>query len=160
GKIGTIGTEATIQSGAYERLLRAARPNLELISVACPLFVPLVENGRIHPGDVVIETIVAEYLAPMKAAGIDTLILGCTHYPLLEEVIAAFLGREVALISAGSAAAELVAKDLDAQDLLNAKQSGGKRRYFVTDSVAGFEKLASRFLRQDVSGDVEQVGLE
>lgn len=159
GNIGIIGTEATISSGAYERLLRAARPSVTLTSIACPLFVPLVENGRIHPGDVVIETVVAEYLAPLRAAGIDTLILGCTHYPLLEEVITRFLGPDVALISSGHTVAERVVQNLTEQNLLSAGQSG-RRRYFVTDSVAGFEKLASLFLRQDVSGEVEQISLE
>ncbi|MCL2563225.1 MAG: glutamate racemase [Oscillospiraceae bacterium] len=157
--IGIIGTEATISSGAYERLLRAARPDVRLTSVACPLFVPLVENGRVEPGDVVIETIVAEYLAPIKAAGVDTLILGCTHYPLLEAVIGAYLGADTALISSGRAAAERVAADLAAQGMLAARETGSCR-YFVTDSVTGFEKLASLFLRRDVSGKVAQVSLE
>jgi len=159
GRVGIIGTEATIASGAYERLLCAARPDLKLTSRACPLFVPLVENGRVHPGDVVIETIVSEYLAPLKAAGVDTLILGCTHYPLLEAVIARFMGPEVALISAGAAAARQVASDLAGRGLLSAKRDGGVHRYFVTDSVSGFERLASLFLRQDVTGGVCRVVL-
>ena len=160
GKIGIIGTQATISSGAYERLLHAARPDVALTSVACPLFVPLVENGRVWPGDVVIETVVSEYLTPLKEAGVDTLILGCTHYPLLETVIGQFLGPSVSLISSGRAAAELVAGDLAARGLLRAETGGGLHRYFVTDSVAGFEKMASLFLRQDVSGEVSQVSLE
>ena len=160
GNIGILGTEATIASGAYQRQLQAARLDVNLTGVACPLFVPLVENGRVQAGDVVIETIVAEYLTPIRQAEVDTLILGCTHYPLLEEVIGQFLGPEVALISSGRAVAEQVAGDLAAAGLLAPKQTGGSRRYFVTDSVAGFEKLASRFLRQDVSGEVTQVCLE
>ena len=159
GRIGIIGTEATIASGAYERLLQAARPDVTLTSIACPLFVPLVENGRVEPGDVVIETIVQEYLAPLQAASVDTLILGCTHYPLLETVIEQFLGADVALISSGRAVAERVARDLAARDMLADRASGGSRRYFVTDSVSGFERLASLFLRQDVAGEVEQVEL-
>ena len=160
GKIGIIGTQATIASGAYERLLKAARADVELTSRACPLFVPLVENGRVEPGDVVIETVAAEYLSPLKEAEIDTLILGCTHYPLLERVIGRFLGPDVALISAGAATAERVLKELSPTGLLDERKTGGVHRYFVTDSPAGFEKLASLFLRQDVSGEVEQVDLE
>ena len=160
GNIGILGTEATIASGAYQRQLRAMRPDVELTSVACPLFVPLVENGRVHPGDVVIETIVAEYLAPIRQAKVDTLILGCTHYPLLEQVISQFLGPSVTLISSGSAAATLVAKELADAGLLHGQDTTGTRRYFVTDSVAGFERLASLFLQQDVAGGVEQVSLE
>lgn len=73
-----------------------------MIAQPCPLFVPLVENGRIRPGDVVIETVAAEYLSPLKRAGVDTLVLGCTHYPLLEPVIANYMGPEVRLVSAGA----------------------------------------------------------
>jgi len=159
GRIGIIGTEATISSGAYERLLKDAGGDFQLISRACPLFVPLVENGRIHPGDVVIETVVAEYLAPFAEGGVDTLILGCTHYPLLEPVISRFLGPGVTLVSAGAAAAEFVAQTLAEQGLLAADQAAGSHRYFVTDRVAGFERLASLFLRQDVAGRVEKVSL-
>ena len=159
GNIGIIGTEATIQSGAYETLLNQARQGLRLTSIACPLFVPLVENGRIHPGDLVIETVVREYLAPFKSAGIDTLILGCTHYPLLEEVIRAYLGAEIRLISAGAEAATLVANALDTQGLLHTQQSPGKKRFFVTDHVGGFERLASLFLGENIIGEVSQVRL-
>jgi len=159
GCIGILGTEATIKSGAYEKLLRQARADVQTTSIACPLFVPLVENGRVHPGDIVIETIVAEYLAPLKAADVDTVILGCTHYPLLEQVIAQFLGADVSLVSSGAAVAECVAKDLAEQGRLADKQTKGTQAYFVTDSITGFTKLASLFLQQDVSGEVKQVTL-
>ena len=101
-RVGIIATLASIRSGAYEAALR----RLDLLwrcsrRTACPLFVPLVENGRIRPGDVVIETVAREYLEPLKAAGIDTLILGCTHYPLLAEIIGGIMGPEVTLVSAG-----------------------------------------------------------
>ncbi len=104
GSIGLIGTQASIRSGAYERLIRAENPAARVLAQPCPLFVPLVENGRFRPGDVVIETVAAEYLAPLKAAGVDTLVLGCTHYPLLEEVIGAYMGPEVRLINSGAEA--------------------------------------------------------
>jgi len=160
GSIGILGTEATIASGAYERQLRAIRPDVKLTSVACPLFVPFVENGRIHPGDVVIETIVAEYLESIRENEVDALILGCTHYHLLETVISQFLGSSVRLISSGASAARRAAQDLASAGLLNGRGTGGTRRYFVTDSVAGFERLASLFLQQDVYGDVTRVSLE
>jgi len=158
-RIGILGTEATIKSGAYERLLRQTQADVELTSIPCPLFVPLVENGRVHPGDAVIETVVAEYLEPLKTAKIDTVILGCTHYPLLEQVIAQFLGEGVTLVSSGAAVAEYVAKDLAEEKLLSNKKANGTQRYFVTDSTAGFTKLASLFLQQDVSGEVKQITL-
>lgn len=89
-----------------QRRLRAAHPGGEpaarVLAQPCPLFVPLVENGRFRPGDVVIETVAAEYLAPLREAGVDTLVLGCTHYPLLEKVIGAYMGPEVRLINSGA----------------------------------------------------------
>lgn len=87
-KVGLIATAASVRSGAYERCLSALDGDIQVYAKACPLFVPLVENGRFRPGDTVIETVAAEYLAPLRAIGIDTLILGCTHYPLLSEIIA------------------------------------------------------------------------
>lgn len=106
GRVGVIGTAATMRSGAYEKYLHKKDGTLRLFTQACPLFVPLVENGRVHRGDIVIETVTREYLAPLKDAGVDTLILGCTHYPLLEEVIADFMGPDVTLIDSGAEAAE------------------------------------------------------
>ena len=96
-KVGLIGTAATIRSGAYEKALAELDESIEVTVRACPLFVPLVENGRTRPGDVVIETVCGEYLEDMKRAGVDTLILGCTHYPLLKEVIGACMGPEVVI---------------------------------------------------------------
>ncbi len=156
--IGLIGTQATIRSGAYERYISALHPGARILSKACPLFVPLVENGRFHRGDIVIETVVEEYLSPMKEAGVDTLVLGCTHYPLLEEVISAYMGPDVKLINAGAEGAREVARKLEAQDAL-AQREQGSSRYFVSDSVEDFARLASIFLRQDVTGEVAQVDI-
>ncbi|MCI6257302.1 MAG: glutamate racemase [Clostridiales bacterium] len=156
GKIGLIGTQASIRSGAYERLIAGANPEARVLSRACPLFVPLVENGRVEPGDVVIETVAAEYLAPLKEAGVDTLVLGCTHYPLLERVIGAFMGPEVTLINAGAEGARAVASRLRELEELSDRPRGSCR-YFVSDGVEGFSRLASLFLQQDVSGEVSQV---
>lgn len=159
-KIGIIATEASIRSGAYDRRLISLMPEAELISRACPLFVPLVENGRVHQGDIVIETVTAEYLAPIKDAGVDTLILGCTHYPLLENVISDFMGTETTLISAGSAAAEFVAGDIERLGLLSGGQSDGVHSYYVSDSTENFVSLASLFLQKDVQGKVCQINLD
>lgn len=151
GKVGLIGTVATIRSGAYERFVAEERPDVTVIARACPLFVPLVENGRFQPGDIVIETIVGEYLQPMKEAGIDTLILGCTHYPLLEEVIGAFMGPDVTLVDAGAAGASAARSLLIERDALAPEGSRGNHRYFVSDTTEGFAKLASIFLNQSVA---------
>ncbi len=143
GKIGVIATGGTIRSQSYERVLHSARADLQIFPKACPLFVPLVENGRVCVGDVVIETVVAEYLTPLKAAGIDTLILGCTHYPLLKEVIGAFMPH-VALIDTGAAAAEHTARTI-----LPATGQGNTT-YYVSDDPALFNQLAPFFLGQSL----------
>ena len=157
-RIGLIGTQATIRSGAYERYITSALPEAQIFARPCPLFVPLVENGRFHRGDVVIETIVREYLSPIRDAGVDTLVLGCTHYPLLEEVIGDFMGPDVQLINAGAEGAREVVEKLRLSDAL-ADRAEGTRRYFVSDRVEDFSRLASIFLRQDVTGDVTQVDI-
>ena len=160
GRIGLIGTQTSVRSGAYERAIRAENPAARVFSQACPLFVPLVENGRFRPGDIVIETVAAEYLAPLRAAEVDTLVLGCTHYPLLEEVIAAHMGPEVALVSAGAEAARAAAAELEARDALSGRSAGGACRYFVSDRQEDFARLASIFLGRDVAGSVEQVEID
>ena len=159
GKIGLIATQASIRSGAYERYIARENPEAQVFAKACPLFVPLVENGRIHRGDVVIETVVAEYLAPLKEAGVDTLVLGCTHYPLLGEVIGDFMGPDVALISAGGEGARAVARRLTGDDAL-AQRDKGSARYFVSDTVDDFARLATAFLQEEVAGQVQQVDIE
>ena len=159
GRIGLIGTEASIRSGAYERALAALRPDARVFPMACPLFVPLVENGRFKPGDAVAELVVKEYLSPLKEAGVDTLVMGCTHYPLLQDIIAAFMGPAVTLIDAGAACARRVSEVLSGSDSRSGWTGGGKCRYFVSDSVDGFAKLASLFLGEDVTENVTQIDI-
>ena len=159
GVIGLIGTQATIRTGAYLRRIRALRPDVKLIDVACPLFVPLVENGRFRPGDIVVETVAREYLAPIKEAGADTLVLGCTHYPLLQDVLASEMGPGVALISSGAEGARAVRERLAAAGALNDPGRRGHCRFYVSDSIGGFVSLASVFLGHDVTGEVSRVDI-
>ena len=160
GKIGAIGTVATIKSSAYEKGLQRILPGVQYRGKACPLFVPLVENGRMEPGDIVIETVAAEYLEEFRQWGADTLILGCTHYPLLDRVIGNYMGSGVALIDAGAATAEYVAGELARMDRLSGKHAAPAYRYYVTDSTENFTALASLFLKTDHLGPVSQVSLE
>ena len=157
GKVGLIGTQATIRSGAYERRIARGAPQIRVMAAACPLFVPLVENGRFRRGDIVAETVVGEYLEPFRAAGVDTLVLGCTHYPLLAELIGDFMGPEVALIDVGRTCADAVAGRLVDMDALSAAGRTGESRYYVSDSAEDFSRLASVFLRRDVEEAVTQV---
>lgn len=159
GRVGLIGTKASIRSGAYERALAALHPGASVTPKACPLLVPLVENGRFQPGDVVAETVVSEYLTPVKAAGADTLILGCTHYPLMKPVIGAHMGPGVALVDVGEQCARWVKKQLEWNGLRNERPGAGRHRYYVSDSVEDFSALASVFLGEDVAGEVEQIDI-
>jgi len=159
GRVGLIGTKASIRSGAYERALAALRPGTAVTARACPLLVPLVENGRFHPGDIVAETVASEYLAPVKAAGVDALILGCTHYPLMKSVIGACMGPAVTLVDVGEQCARWVKRQLEWKGLRNTRPGAGRRRYYVSDSTEDFSGLASVFLGEDIRGEVEQVDI-
>lgn len=160
GRIGVIGTVATIKSGAYEAALKKVNPDLSVFSVACPLFVPLVEEGWIDKDDEVAMAAAKRYLSILKDSDVDTLILGCTHYPLLYDVLSKIMGPDVRLVDSGSQTAKYVAENLDKRDMLSEKKIGGNIRYFVTDSITGFTGSASRFLGSDVQGLVEQITLE
>jgi glutamate racemase len=150
-RIGVIGTEATIASGAYTRALRALDPEVEVYTRACPLFVPLVEEGWVD-NDVARAT-VAMYLHSFKHSGIDVLILGCTHYPLLKQTIADFLGERVVLVDSAEATARVVRATLVRYGLARRKGDGGAS-FFVTDVPERFIKVGARFLGAQVESAV------
>lgn len=152
GKIGVIGTKATIRTGAYKSAILARKADAQVMSSACPLFVPLVENGRVDRSDPVTRQIVSEYLEPFKEAGIDTLVLGCTHYPLLAQAISDFLGDGVALIDTGRECSRALKALLAEGEMLNSREHAGKHEYYVSDSASDFSELAYLFLG-DVNGD-------
>jgi len=160
GKIGVIGTAATIRSGAYEKALKNLDPELIVYSEPCPLFVPLVEEGWTGAVDEAALCVADRYLEPLLESDIDTLILGCTHYPLLRDIISKIMGPEVKLIDSGSETAKRVEEDLMQRDMLNGSETEGSIRYFVTDSIDGFTNVASRYLESEVQGLVEQITLE
>lgn len=142
--IGVIGTIATVNSEAYNTALKALDSNIETISQACPLFVPLAEEGWLE-GDVV-NMVVAHYLSPLKEKNIDTLILGCTHYPLLKNAIANQFNKTTVLIDSADAVARAVQKKLSDFDLLNNKDEKGSLFCFVTDIPMHFETVGQQFL--------------
>lgn len=158
GRIGLIGTEASIRSGAYERAVQRLAPGTEVVSAACPLLVPLVENGRYQAEDRVVDLVLNDYLEPLRSARVDTLILGCTHYPLLSEAIAGIMGPEVTLINVGEQCARTVAEDLAGRGLRTSGTQPGEHRFFVSDTTGGFGRLATLFLGENVS-DVEQIDI-
>ncbi len=143
-RIGVIGTEATIASGAYERAIKHLDPAVEVRSLACPLFVPLVEEGWFENDAA--ELIASKYLAPLAGEGIDTLVLGCTHYPLLKGVIGNILGAGITLIDSATETAREVADVLAKLNWSRTDAAATVRRYFVTDTPARFEKIGKLFL--------------
>jgi len=153
GKVGVIGTVATINSGAYEDALAAA-PKVEVVSRACPRFVEFVERGVTAGPEVT--ALAEEYLAPLKDAGVDTVILGCTHYPMLEGVIGYVMGEDVTLIDSATETAMDVYRTLVREGLLRRSAARPEHRFTATGETAQFEELAQRFLGP-VVGRVEGV---
>ncbi len=158
GKIGIIGTPGTIKSGSYERLIREYDPALKTFTRACPLFVPLVENG--HFNTPVTKLVIEEYLEEIRAAGVDTLILGCTHYPLLKQAIREYMGDEVVLIDPGAEVAIYLKKKFDDGGLHGEQTDQNQYQYFVSDNVQGFEELGSMFLETKINGQVQKIDIE
>jgi glutamate racemase len=145
-RIGVIATEATIESGAYERAIHEAASDgrVEIFAQACPLFVPLVEEGEL---DSPLTRLAAEkYLAPLREREIDTLVLGCTHYPLLKPVLAEVMGAGVTLVDSAAATAAEVETLLQTHGLLNSEPGKGESRFYVTDAARRFQRIAAAFL--------------
>ena len=147
GRIGVLGTSGTIGSGLFERMIKAENADAAVFSVACPMFVPLVENGYL--AHEVTYLIGQEYLAPLKKEKVDTIILGCTHFPLLKEVICDIMGSDVVLVDSGAETAKEVRRLLSAEGTLR-KGCTPEHRFFVSDNVASFEKIGSMFLNSEL----------
>ena len=158
-RVGLIATAASVRSGAYERTIAALDPEITVISKACPLFVPLVENGRFRAGDPVIETVAREYLTPLRDTGIDTLILGCTHYPLLAEVIGGIMGPAVTLVDAGAEVARALRQELTDRNAL-ADRPCGTTTLYASDRPEDFGLLAGTFLGRPLDEAVRPVDIE
>lgn len=149
GRIGVIGTHATISSNAYARMIHEISPDLKVFSLACPLFVPLAEEGYIDKQATYL--IARDYLQTMHDVGIDTLILGCTHYPLLKHIIADVMGDRITLIDSGEEAARAAYQVLAEDNLLTPRTlqkpaPEGEHKFFVSDVPEKFSQVATRFL--------------
>lgn len=160
GKIGIIGTSATVKSGSYVKYISTHAPSIETFSKACPLFVPLVENGYSSPDDPVVKNVVADYLKPIKESGADTVILGCTHYPILRDAISDYLGKDVVLVDSGMEAAGEIASYLSENGLLSDRTEKGSIEYYVSDNVDGFAENAGVFLSEEISGSVKKAEID
>lgn len=158
-RVGVIGTTATILSGSYRRALNALNLDIQVFEQDCPLFVPLVENGFADPDDPVAQLVAERYLTPLKQHNIDTLIMGCTHYPILREVIGKVMGREVTLIDSGRETAHYAAEMLRREDALCGKDQQPDSQFYVSDRVEGFSKAASVFLGQNIQSNVQYIDI-
>jgi len=156
GRVGVIGTEGTVQSGAYTRAIQRRDPRIEVFSVACPLFVPLAEEG--WAGHAVARLCAEEYLAPLIAQRIDTLVLGCTHYPLLKQTLQQVLGPDVLLVDSAEATAQQIAALLNQRNELRTRAMAPPRM-FVTDVPTRFCRVGGAFLGQPLT-DVVQVDID
>ena len=157
GKVGVIGTAGTIASSAYTKAIKRINPEIEVVTRACPLFVPLAEEGWVD--NEVARMTARMYLGELRDQGVDTLVLGCTHYPILKGVIAEVMGTGVTLVDSAEETALTVAQILSGQALLRPEGERGNHHYYVTDIPAGFIRVGNRFLGGRL-GDVYQVNLE
>jgi len=157
GKVGVIGTAGTIRSSAYTKAIKRINPDIEVITAECPMFVPLAEEGWL---DNEVARLTAEiYLKNLKDSGVDTLVLGCTHYPLLKGMISQVMGEDVNLVDSAEETARVVREILVARGGIRPDQERGNHHFFVTDIPAGFIRVGNRFLGGAL-GDVYQVDLE
>jgi glutamate racemase len=160
GKIGLLATPATVASGAYERAIAEADPHVSLTSLACPELAPLIQGGGVGGdgiSDAVVETVRA-YVQPLREAGVDTVILGCTHYPLVRPMLQRFLGRGVTIVTSGAALARQAEHALSSRGLASTRTDEGAYDFLCTGDPVTFKALGTRFLQMPM-GEVAQVTL-
>jgi glutamate racemase len=158
GAVCVLGTEATIESGAYPRAIRALDARVEVISRACPLLVPLVEEGR-RSDDAIVRAVIEDYLAPLRQQPIRVVVLGCTHYPLLRQAIVNCLGCHVYVVDSGRETSLMVERVLSRAGCLSRSSAAGSIRCCVSDNPARFCRIGSSFLNEEIT-HVELIGPE
>lgn len=155
--IGVIGTEGTISSNSYQETIRRILPSAEIIGVPCPLFVPIVEEGWENSD--VADVAARKYLIELKEHDIDTLVLGCTHYPALRYTISKIMGDKVNLVNPAYETARLIKSVLEEKDILNEKIDYGSYKYYVSDDPDKFKRVGENIIRKRI-GRVEKVNIE
>jgi glutamate racemase len=156
GRIGLLATPATVASGAFATAIAAADAQIHLESVACPDLAPIIQSG--FPFDERVVETVRRYTAPLRAAEVDTVILGSTHYPLVAPMLQRMLGRGVRLVSSGAGVVHAVERTLEPRDLLSRRTAEGTYRFHTTGDVESFRALGTRFLQMPL-GEIERVVL-
>jgi|WetSurSiteA1Bulk_404760.scaffolds.fasta_scaffold02510_2 glutamate racemase len=157
-KIGIIGTKGTISSHAYKKAILKKVSKVSILEQACPLFVPMIEEGEIKGS--LIEKVIEKYLSVFKTKKIDTLVLGCTHYPIIEKEIQNYLGKKVILINPEKLVAEDLKKYLQKNRMLTKSKRKGKIAYLVTDISQSFLKVAEIFLGTKITSKVTKVQID
>lgn len=160
GRIGVIGTAATIASHSYKKRIQAKHPEIEVFEEHCQLFVSFVENGLTDPDDELVRLMISRYMKPLRDSGVDTVILGCTHFPLLADAIRREMGDHVTLIDSGKETALYTKKVLEERGLLSDRTDEGRARYYVSDTPADFERYAELFLRRSLHNEVQHINIE
>lgn len=157
GKIGVLGTNATVRSRSYENKMLSLDKNITVVQNACPLFVQLVESGWIKRDDKVTVATAERYLEPLIKAGVDTVILGCTHFPAIKDIIGDVMGGGVTLINTGEQTAKKAAEYLKTNDMCG---TGAKRNYYVSDRAESFAEIANILLGEHIGDSVEMINIE
>ncbi len=155
--VGVIGTPSTIKSEAYKKAIEKINPDISVFSKPCPLFVPLAEEGWVN--DPVSEQIAKRYLNPLIEENIDTLILGCTHYPLLKELLQRVAGRDIKLVDSAEEVAKNIEQKLMESDIGNTNKKTGEKQFYLTDVSDSFVSIAADFLGEEISS-IKQVDIK
>ena len=158
-RIGVIGTTATVASNSYKTKILELMPDAQVYQNDCPLFVPLVEAGWIDSDDAVTLETARRYLAPFKEQKVDVLIMGCTHYPVITDIIRKVMGEDVTLVNIGEYTAKAVLKYLIDNDMQNEKIDNGSHEYYVSDRTESFSKTASILMGNSIADKVERVDI-
>ncbi len=159
-KVGVIGTPLTIKCGGYGKAIRNIRPDIQVIGNSCALLVPLAENGFAQHDNQISKLVLEQYLEPIKKENVDTLILGCTHYPLFFDAIQDYMGENVTLISSGAEAAKYASAVLTRNELLTERETKGINTFYSSDSIALFEEHVKTFLGQQPDGEVLNIDID
>lgn len=156
GRVGLLATRASVASGVYQNLLHELSPRLNITAKACPKFASMVEEGIFDRHDERVKAAVGEYLPPLKLSGVDTIILGCTHYPLLADVILEYMGTDVKLISSGAAAARSLSAMLRSSGMICEKRDT-HTQFYTTGCAEDFAKTAQLMLKRDISSQLTKI---
>jgi glutamate racemase len=160
GKIGVIATNAVVQSGNYERAILSLRPTAQVTAVGCPKLVPLIEAGHQSVTDGPLMEALTEYLTPLQAVGVDTVVLGCTHYPLIAPAVQVVMGENVALVASGEASVSSCLEALGAIGGLASPTAQGSRRFYCSARPREFAQVAQLFLGYPIESITQKVDIE